>query len=251
MADWTQTVSAPDWGDRVVEALVRYFRDGRRLSAPATLVEATTEFDTDGVPVLRAVYDHGWSQKRLGLRRRLDGEPMTDNEPTPEESLAEEIALYEISEPIGRLYDLLVEEADGVWWWGDGYPDLSEHPDFNLRSGEVRNVPCLLRGSFDPWPGELTEGALVLSAEGAVWRAARSTEDQPLFTDVTFEEVTTRVTDHREPGVPKGSSGMELGAVLVPSPLVVTCRTSSGSIDIVVSPANVAIVEGFFWKMTG
>jgi hypothetical protein len=68
---------------------------------------------------------------------------------------------------------------------------------------------------------------------------------------VTFEEVTTRVTDHREPGVPKGSSGMELGAVLVPSPLVVTCRTSSGSIDIVVSPANVAIVEGFFWKMTG
>jgi hypothetical protein len=58
MADWAKTVSAPDWGDRVVEALVRCFSQSRTLSARATLVEATAEFDTDGIAVLRAVYDH-------------------------------------------------------------------------------------------------------------------------------------------------------------------------------------------------
>ncbi len=29
------------------------------------------------------------------------------------------------------MYDLLVEDENGVHWWGDSYRDLSEHPDFN------------------------------------------------------------------------------------------------------------------------
>ena len=37
---------------------------------------------------------------------------------------------FEISEPLGRTYHLLVEDEAGVHWWGDGYRDLSEHPDF-------------------------------------------------------------------------------------------------------------------------
>ena len=176
---------------------------------------------------------------------------MTDNEPTPEESLAEEIALYEISEPIGRYYDLLIEDGEGVWWWGDGYPDLSEHPDFNLRPGERRNVPCLLRASFDPFPSELTEGTLVLSGEGATWRAASSTDVWPLFVDVAIDELTHRQADHREPGVHPGSTGLEFGATLVPSPIVVTCTTSSGRLDVVVAPADVAIVRGILQKMRG
>jgi hypothetical protein len=248
MADWTTTASAPDWGDRVAEALRRYFRDGRPLTAPATLVDATTENDPDGVPVLRAVYDHGWSQKRLGLRRRLDREPMMDNEPTPEESLAEEIALYEISEPLGRYSDLLVEDGHGVWWWGDGYPDLSEHPDFHLRPGEIRSVECLLRASFDPLPRELTEATLVLSAEGAQWRPSRSLENRPLFAHDRIEEVHTRPANHQEGGV---QGAMDPGAILKPTSIVVTCRTPSGTLDLVVAPGDIAIVMGFFQRMPG
>jgi hypothetical protein len=45
------------------------------------------------------------------------------------EWLAAWIATFEISEPLGRRHDLLVPDEDGVHWWGDGYRDLSEHPD--------------------------------------------------------------------------------------------------------------------------
>lgn len=37
---------------------------------------------------------------------------------------AGEIALYTISEPLEQYDDVLVEDADGMWWWGDGYPIL-------------------------------------------------------------------------------------------------------------------------------
>jgi hypothetical protein len=36
----------------------------------------------------------------------------------------------------------------------------------------------------------------------------------------------------------------------MPSPIVVTCSTSSGSLDIVLSPKHVVIVERFFRGMT-
>jgi hypothetical protein len=249
VTDWTEVVSTPDFGDQVVQALVRYFRESRALLAPATLVDATSEIDPYGVPVLRAVYDHGSTPKRLGLRRRLDREPMVDDEKTPAQSLAAEIAVYEISEPIGRHYDLLVEEADGVWWWGDGYPDLSEHPDFNVRSGEVRSVPCLLWASFEPLPRGLTEGTLDLSADGATWTASGTDEPLAFLAHATVHEVTS--DGDREPDVHTKSPSTESGAVLMPSPVTVTCITSSGRLGIVVSPSDVAIVTGFLQMMTG
>jgi hypothetical protein len=67
---------------------------------------------------------------------------------------------------------------------------------------------------------------------------------------VTIDDVSHRQADDREPGVQIGSSGMEPGAILIPTPIVVTCTTSSGSLDMIVSPADVAIVDGFFQKMT-
>jgi hypothetical protein len=27
-----------------------------------------------------------------------------------------------IAEPLGSYWYLLVEDGDGVWWWGNGYP---------------------------------------------------------------------------------------------------------------------------------
>ncbi len=62
----------------------------------------------------------------------LDRPPLTGGRPggLAEEAVAADIALFDISEPLGRMYDLLVEDGNGVWWWGDGYPGLMEHPDF-------------------------------------------------------------------------------------------------------------------------
>jgi hypothetical protein len=100
---------------------------------PAQLISASLdEPDEDGVPVLLAVYTHPFWSERTGLRRRLDRPPVSgeiSGEQTVAEWLAEHICAMEIGEPLGRMHDLLVEDNDGTWWWGDGYPDLSTHPD--------------------------------------------------------------------------------------------------------------------------
>lgn len=97
----------------------------------AVLIEAWAEHDDDGIAVLRAVYDHPFHPRRIGLRRRLD-RPSVISEPLlePAEELAYGIAYMEIGEPLGRLGDLLFPDSDGVAWWGYGYRSLSEHPDF-------------------------------------------------------------------------------------------------------------------------
>jgi hypothetical protein len=129
--EWEQAAASPDWGNRVAGELSRYFVEGGHLLEAARLVDVRLEVDPDGVPVLLVVYDHPFWSKRTGLRRRLDRPPFAAHgAETPEGSLAAEIARFEISEPLGRYYDLLVEDGAGVWWWGDGYPDLREHPDF-------------------------------------------------------------------------------------------------------------------------
>jgi len=130
--DWEKAVASPDWGQRVARALEDYFSRGKPLDFyQATLIGVTTENDQDGVAVLRAIYDHPlYKPRRTGYRRRLDRCPFSSNgEDTPEASLAAEIALYDISEPMGRYYDLLVKDENDVWWWGDGYPPLSSHPE--------------------------------------------------------------------------------------------------------------------------
>lgn len=126
MDDWQAASSSPDWGAKVAQALKRYFDDGKWLLEPAHLNQVDTEIDEDGVPVLLAIYEHPYIEdRRIGLRRRLDRPPFAEHgKDTPEASLAAEIAVYEISEPLGRYYDLLVQDDDAVWWWGDGFPKL-------------------------------------------------------------------------------------------------------------------------------
>jgi hypothetical protein len=84
------------------------------------------EDDPDGTPVLLAIYDHPYYAKRIGLRRRLTDHMRATEDCSREQALAEEIAVYEISEPLGAYFDLLVEDSAGVWWWGDGYPELPQ-----------------------------------------------------------------------------------------------------------------------------
>lgn len=77
---------------------------------------------------------------------RLDEPPF--DAPRAGESLERWLAgsiADEISEPLGRVYDLLVADDDGVHWWGHGYRDVREHPDFGGDDeGRVRRqeAPC-------------------------------------------------------------------------------------------------------------
>lgn len=121
--EWAAAASSPDWSAKVAKALVRYFEEKwEALFAQAKLISVSTETDSDGAPVLRAIYDHPHWPERTGLRRRLDRVPFAaQDEETPEGSTAATIAIYDISEPLGTLYEKLVPDEEGVWWWGDGY----------------------------------------------------------------------------------------------------------------------------------
>lgn len=130
-AGWGAAVAAPNWGERVVAALRAQMRDPDQLLEPAVLVDAWSEQDPDGVHVLVAIYDHPYWPQRTGLRMRLDEPPF--DWPRANQDLAAWLAgniADEIAEPLGRMYDLLVADENAVYWWGDGYRHISEHPDF-------------------------------------------------------------------------------------------------------------------------
>ena len=106
---------------------------------PVRLIEASLGTDPDGVPVLLAIYEHAFWPERTGLRRRLDRWPVLLGESDGlDEWLAGWIAWCEMGEPLGRQHDLLVEDDDGVWWWGDGYPGITKHPDYEWLQEKIR-----------------------------------------------------------------------------------------------------------------
>jgi hypothetical protein len=79
----------------------------------------------NGGGAIRVVYDQVGEARRLGYRSQLDRSYNFDTgAPLPE---AVEFVTDAIWYPLGRQADLLVEEQ-GVWWWGDGYPDLNDFP---------------------------------------------------------------------------------------------------------------------------
>jgi hypothetical protein len=111
-------ISSPEWGAKVLEALRAYFDEGRYLMEAATLVDSGLEVEPDGTPVLIAIYDHPYYDRRIGLRHRLNDLPLTIPEGrSPAEGMAETIAVLEISEPLGMWAERLVEDDAGVWWW--------------------------------------------------------------------------------------------------------------------------------------
>jgi hypothetical protein len=111
-------MASPSWGQDVVDALRRYFADGGWLLEPVSLVEVTLGEADDGSPAVVAIYDHSLYTERIGLKSRLDQSPMAiPKGSSPAEALAQDIAVYEISEPLGSYYDRLVEDENGIWWW--------------------------------------------------------------------------------------------------------------------------------------
>jgi len=146
--EWKAAVNAFDWGDRVLAELRRHFAEGRPTLEPVRLIDASLEADPDGVPVLLAVYEHAFWPERTGMRRRLDRTPVAGSLGERQdlaEWLASDIAWLEMGEPLGRQHDLLVEDDNGVWWWGDSYPDITQHPDYERLTQELHAYLAGLR----------------------------------------------------------------------------------------------------------
>jgi hypothetical protein len=119
---------SPVWGSEVVDALRKLLAaDERGMLGTVTLISAELERDVDGLAFLRAVYDDSNHERRIGLRRRLDGMGPLAHMPgmSLAESMAYDIAHGDMAEPLGNYWYLLVEDGNGVWWWGDGYPGLT------------------------------------------------------------------------------------------------------------------------------
>lgn len=131
--EWEEAISSVDWASRVIEALGQLIAEDHRFNGVA-LISTYLELPGDGNSYVRAVYDHPSALgRRIGLRRQLNHIPLTvPPNLSPEESLADEIATIDIGEPLGRYWNLLVEDDSGVWWWGDGFPQLQTMP----------TVPC-------------------------------------------------------------------------------------------------------------
>jgi hypothetical protein len=121
--------SMDDWAEQVLVALRVYFEEGYPLLTPTRLVEAHVESDPDGTPVLEAISDRPDDERRIGLRRRLIRYPVPGEPGWDPEALAAEIAQFDISEPLGRYSAILVDDGTGVWWWGDGHPELGKNPN--------------------------------------------------------------------------------------------------------------------------
>jgi hypothetical protein len=79
----------------------------------------------NGGGAIRVVYDQVGEDRRLGYRSELKrGYRVDVGASLPE---AVDFVTDAIGDPLGRQGDLLVEEQ-GVWWWGDGYPDWNSSP---------------------------------------------------------------------------------------------------------------------------
>lgn len=145
-----------------------------------------------------------------------------------------------------------VPKASGTY----GFLDVIRHPSLIFRTAESSNVPtaaemekgfivsCFLRGTYEPFPRGLKQGSLTLSSGPVSWTPYFSIKRSAVPINITVLSVTSRGADERERNVKKG--GKAFGIVQVPTFEVVTCTTSSGSVDFVVPAADGALVFNFF-----
>ncbi|MFN8156940.1 MAG: hypothetical protein U0R68_05965 [Candidatus Nanopelagicales bacterium] len=90
---------------------------------PSAIVDSWLE---PGSEVIRIVYRR-WETDAPVIGYRCDVALQRDGYLIPSKEITSDV-IDQISEPLGRQADLLVEEQ-GVSWWGDGYPGLDQHPD--------------------------------------------------------------------------------------------------------------------------
>lgn len=110
---------AEEWGQRALLACLRKLRDGGPTEAASVVVhDAWATADE-----FRVVYDSPWQGPRVGIIRdrwttidRTDAYA-TGDQSTPEE-FGQEVADFNIGEPLGAYLDILDFDAAGLGWWG-------------------------------------------------------------------------------------------------------------------------------------
>lgn len=118
-----------------------------------------------------------------------------------------------------------------------------------LAAGESRRVNCFLRATFSTLPRRLTQGRLTLSPVKAVWAPSFGLRRTPIEIRDTLTSVTSRVADHREPGIKNG--GRARGVIAIPAFSVVSCIADVGVVDLVVPSVDEGLVAGYFKKRVG
>ncbi|GAA2026040.1 hypothetical protein WDZ16_01310 [Pseudokineococcus marinus] len=114
-----------EWAERVRREVVRQLDPqtrpggGGHFDANGAYLLSSWSSVVDDVPVLHLVYRHPWWGFATGLRRELDGDVLANHSGDPAVNLADDIVIGDVGEPLGRNADLMVPDADGVWWWGD------------------------------------------------------------------------------------------------------------------------------------
>jgi hypothetical protein len=117
---WRAEIESDEWASAVFAAFLNLFNHKPAWLKQVRLISADLGYGPEHIQVIKVVYDHLSSPKRLGLCRRIDRIPTAVfNEMSPQASLATEIAMYDIAEPLGTIFDQLVPGANNVWWWGD------------------------------------------------------------------------------------------------------------------------------------
>ena len=110
--------ASEEWGPRALLACLRKLRDGGPTEAALGVVH-----DAWATPdEFRVIYDSPWGPRVGIIRNRwttvdhLDVYT-TEDVATPEE-FGQEVADFNIGEPMGRYLDILEIDADGLGWWG-------------------------------------------------------------------------------------------------------------------------------------
>jgi hypothetical protein len=135
-----------------------------------------------------------------------------------------------------------------VMWKGPPGSEAGQADIAAVQAGEARKVSCFLRGSFDPFPRRLKQGALYISAREAHWVPFWSLRRPKLQISMRTWSVRTRPADYREPHVKQG--GVSLHGVEIPVFMVVTCTTDARddrkTVDFVVPAADAPLVASYF-----
>jgi hypothetical protein len=130
--------------------------------------------------------------------------------------------------------------------FGQGIAKGSTKDIDSLLVGESQNVNNFLRGDFGNYPRRLRQGTLTLSPNSASWEPFQRLNQQSIALGEKVLSVTSRPADEREPNIKKG--GRAIGVLVVPRFFVVTCKTKSGEIDLVVPSVDEPLVAMFFRK---
>jgi hypothetical protein len=147
------------------------------------------------------------------------------------------------------LPDLLLNPLRmiSVGWKGPPGPEAGQADILAVRAGGARKVSCFLRGSVDPYPRRLKQGALYISAAEAYWVPFWGLRRPNLQIHLKARQVQIRPADHRESNVKHG--GIGIYGVKVPVFMVVTCTTDpgdgDGTVDFVVPAADAPLVASY------